>query len=111
GAPGRTAHHITEREWRNRPWPGPVCYDPLERGVGGTRRIACGARSARKALPHILATYLRLRAATRRQCRGCRGSYSGVLRFIARAQRFEQCAQGKGTASFLPACFSEAFFD
>src|SRR5207244_5531723 len=60
---------------------GPVriCHHALERGARGTGRIRSCTRSARKTLPHVLATHLCLPAATRCRARGGRGYYPGVF--------------------------------
>src|SRR5206468_7448728 len=81
----------------------------LERGARGTRRIASCSRSTRKTLPHVLATHLRLPAATGFQTRRGGGYYAGVFCAALRAQKIQRPPQGKRTTSFFSAWGAEIF--
>src|SRR5437762_11260072 len=71
---------------------------------------SAAAQKPLETLPHVSATDLWLRAPAWRRHSRRRRSYSELFRIISRAQRSEQCAQGKRTTSFVFACVSETFF-
>src|SRR5215471_14751036 len=80
----------------------------LQRGAGGARRIACSARGARKALPRLLAPHLLLCAAKGPSAGRSAGSYARFLCPSVGAAGSAQCAQRKGTITFVSAHGGEA---
>src|SRR5580765_2371938 len=89
---------------------GAIHYNALERGIGGSKRIARGAGSTGEALPRLLATHLWFCAAAGDWTRRSKRYHPGFFCRFAGAQKPCCRPQGKRTLSFLSAWGTKIFF-